>query len=114
VVAQMIKGIDVVLYEKTKVGVDAFNAPVYADKPVMVKDVLVCPSTSQEILDSTNLYGKKAVYTLAIPKGDNHDWSDATISFFGKKWKSFGIPSEGISEMIPLRWNKKVMVERYE
>lgn len=110
----MIKGIDVVLYEKTKVGVDAFNAPVYTDKPVMVKDVLVCPSTSQEILDSTNLYGKKAVYTLAIPKGDNHDWADATISFFGKKWKSFGIPLEGIEEMIPLRWNKKVMVERYE
>lgn len=110
----MIRGIDVILYEKTETGVDTFNAPVYEDKPVIVSNILVAPSTSQEILDSTSLYGKKAVYTLAIPKGDKHDWQDTTVVFFGKKWKTFGIPLEGINELIPLKWNKKVMVERYE
>lgn len=110
----MIKGIDVILYEKIKVGTDAFNAPVYVDKPVTISNVLIAPSTSQEILDSTNLYGKKATYTLAIPKEDAHDWKDVTVVFFGKKWKTFGIPLEGIEELIPLKWNKKVMVERYE
>ena len=110
----MIKGIDIILYEKTKIGIDAFNTPVYANKPVTVKNVLVSPSSSQEIIDSTNLYGKKAIYILAIPKGDTHDWQDTIVSFFGKKWKTFGIPLEGIESMIPLSWNKKVMVERYE
>ena len=60
-----------------------------------------------------NLTGKKAVYTLAIPKGDTHDWEDKEVKFFGKRWRTFGIPLEGIEQLIPLDWNKKVMVERY-
>ncbi len=36
--------------------------------------------------------------------------SKSTVS----KWRSFGIPSQGIEDMIPLDWNKKVTVERYE
>ena len=60
-----------------------------------------------------NLFGKKAVYTLAIPKGDTHKWEDSVVEFFGHKWKTFGFPIEGIESNIPLDWNKKVMVERY-
>ncbi|HHJ8372345.1 hypothetical protein [Streptococcus pyogenes] len=54
------------------------------------------------------------VYTLAIPKGDNHDWGDKEVRFFGEKWRTVGLALEGIEELIPLEWNKKVMVERYE
>jgi len=54
------------------------------------------------------------VYTLAIPKGDTHDWENQVIEFWGKTWKSFGMPLEGIESNIPLAWNKKVTVERYE
>lgn len=110
----MIQGITVTLYEKEKTGTDAFNEDVYEEMPLTIDDVLVAPATSQEILDTNNLYGKKAVYTLAIPKGDTHDWVDKKISFFGKDYHSFGVPLEGIECDIPLRWNKKVMVEVYE
>ena len=110
----MLKGITVTLYEKTLIGHDAFNQDIYEEIPVEIDDVLVAPSTSQEILDNVNLYGKKAVYTLAIPKGDEHDWTDCKISFFGMDFHSFGIPLEGIECDIPLKWNKKVMVEIYE
>lgn len=110
----MIKGMDVVLYEKVQNGVDDFNNPIYEETPITVSNVLVAPSTSDEITDSTNLYGKKAVYTLAIPKGDAHRWEDSKIVFFGKEWRSFGTPLEGMEDMIPLKWNKKVTVERYE
>lgn len=109
-----IKGVQITLYEKTKTGEDEFNAPVYAETAEPVDNVLIAPATSQEILDTINLYGKKAVYTLAIPKGDTHDWMDKHVSFFGEEWKTFGIPLEGIECNIPLDWNKKVMVERYE
>lgn len=109
----MIKGITVVLLVKEQVGVDAFKAPIYETKEVEVENVLVAPSTSDDIVTSQDLYGKKAVYTLGIPKEDTHDWEDATIKFFGQKWKSFGFPLEGIEENIPLAWNKKVMVEQY-
>ena len=110
----MIKGITVTLYNKTLDSTDGFGDPVYTETAVNVDDVLVYPASSTEILETTNLYGKKAVYTLAIPKGDTHEWEDKRVSFFGKEWHTFGIPTQGIEENIPLRWNMKVMVERYE
>lgn len=107
-------GITVTLYEVVQTGEDAFNQAIYKETPVEVDNVLVTPSSASEILDTVNLYGKKAVYTLAIPKGDTHDWEDRRVDFFGKSWRVFGIPSEGIDDLIPLDWNKKVTVERYE
>ena len=109
----MIKGIPVILYTEKAVGKDSLNNTIYKPTPETIENVLVAPSSSQEIVDSTNLYGKKAVYTLAIPKGDEHDWRDKTVEFFGSKWKTFGEPLMGIDELIPLSWNKKVTVERY-
>lgn len=108
------KTITVTLYEKRQTGVDGFNKAIYTETPVDVTDVLVAPASAQETLDAVNLYGKKAVYTMAIPKGDTHSWEDCRVSFFGKDWHVFGIPLEGIECDIPLRWNKKVTVERYE
>lgn len=107
------RGITVTLYERTQVGTDAFHAPVYEETPVEVENVLVAPASTTEILDTVNLYGRKAVYTMAIPKGDTHDWENRRVSFFGADWRTFGIPTEGVEELIPLSWNKKVMVERY-
>ena len=108
------QGITVTLYEETEVGEDAFNQAIFEETPVEVENVLVTPSSHSEILDSVNLYGKKAVYTLAIPNGDTHDWEDRRGEFFGESWRVFGIPSEGIDGLMPLDWNKKVTVERYE
>lgn len=109
-----IKGITVTLYEQTQTGTDAFNDPIYTETAINVDNVLVYPSTQTEILETVNLYGRKAVYTLGIPKGDTHDWENRRIDFFGQSWRSFGIPSQGIEDMIPLDWNMKVTVERYE
>ena len=107
-------GITVTLYEETQIGTNAFNEPIYQTTAVNVDNVLVTPTTATEVLETTNLYGKKAVYTLAIPKGDTHEWEYKRIDFFGESWKSFGIPQTGIEANIPLDWNTKVTVERYE
>ena len=109
----MIKGITITLYTKKEVGKDAFNHPIYEEIAEEVDNVLVAPSTTDDIVTSQDLYGKKAVYTLAIPKGDAHDWLDCKVEFFGMVWKTFGYPIQGIEENIPLEWNKKVMVEAY-
>lgn len=111
---KMIKGITVTLYEKKQTGTDGFKRPIYEEVPVQVEDVLVSPSSDQEVVSSLDLTGRKAIYTLAIPKGDKHVWTDRKVKFFEKTWKTIGIPTEGIEENIPLHWNKKVMVERYE
>ena len=60
-----------------------------------------------------HLTGKKAVYNIAIPKGDQHIWEDNRVDFFGESWHVLSFPQQGIDEMIPLDWNQKWMVERY-
>lgn len=109
-----IKGITVTLLEKTKIGVDTFNQPIYKETEIEINDVLVVPSSNDDIVTSQDLVGKKAVYTLGIPKGDTHNWENARVKFFNKIWSVFGFSIEGIEENIPGRWHKKVMVERYE
>ena len=109
----MIEGMTIVLYEKKKIGEDEFHHPIYEEIPVEVENVLVVPASSTDVVEGLNLYGKKAVYTIAIPKGDEHKWEDVIVEFFGERWRTFGFPLEGIEEMIPLSWNKQVKVERY-
>lgn len=108
-----IKGITVTLINRKEVGRDPIGEPIYEEVPIEVENVLVSPTSSDDIVNNFELYGKKAVYTLAIPKGDTNNWTDAKVKFFGETWRTFGIPLEGIEAMIPLSWNKKVQVERY-
>ncbi|WP_427814291.1 hypothetical protein ACQKTA_04180 [Enterococcus sp. 22-H-5-01] len=108
-----IKGITVQLVNPITEGIDPFGNPIYKDKVVTVENVLIAPTSSDDIVNQLSLTGKKAVYTLGIPKGDTHDWEDKKVKFFGQEWRTFGLSLEGIESLIPLDWNKKVMVERY-
>lgn len=108
-----IKGIAVTLINKVEKGKDPFGKPVYEDVEIPVGNVLVSPTSTDDIVNQLNLTGKKAVYTLAIPKGDTHIWEDSEVRFFNKRWRVFGMETQGIDHLIPLDWNKKVMVEQY-
>jgi hypothetical protein len=111
----MLKGITVTLYDRVKTGTDNLNAPIYEEVPVSVDNVLVAPMSTEEVLQMYTLTGRKAVYQLGIPKRDAHDWpAGKKVTFFGEDWRIIGIPEEGIEALIPLSWNKKVRVERYE
>lgn len=112
--ANRIHGITIQLYEQTQTGVDAFNRPVYSEKAVDVEDVLIGEPSSQDVVDELNLSGRMLAYTLAIPKGDAHTWEGRKVGFFGDTFRVIGKPTQGIEENIPLKWNKKVKVERYE
>lgn len=110
----MIKGISIIYIHKNQEGLDAFNRPIYTEKEEVIENVLIAPTTTNDIVTSQDLTGKKAVYTLAIPKGDEHKWENAKVRFFGEEWQVVGMPLEGIEENLPLSWNKKVTVVRYE
>lgn len=109
-----IKGIPVILIDRQQIETDPFGTPIYGDVEIEVDNVLVSPTSSDDIVNQLELTGKKAVYTLAIPKSDTNSWENKEVRFFGDRWRVFGIPLQGIEELIPLDWNKKVMVERYE
>lgn len=108
-----IKGVTVTLTKKTANGFDDFGAPKWTISTTTVDNVLIAPTSNDDYTTQLNLTGKKAVYTLAIPKGDTNNWEDTEVEFFGKKWRTFGFTTHGIESLIPLDWNKKVMVEAY-
>lgn len=109
-----IKGITVTLIEHLRTDTDPFGAPVYVDKETQIDNVLVSPTLSDDVINQLNLTGRKAVYTLAIPKGDTHEWAGQEVRFFGERWRVFGEPLRSIDHLTPLDWNLKVTVERYE
>ena len=109
------RGITITLYDRTETGRDSLNAPIYSETAVTVNNVLVAPMSDTEVLEVYNLTGRKAVYQMGIPKGDTNDWSAGKrVSFFGQDWRIIGMPTSGIDALIPLDWNTKVRVERYE
>lgn len=109
-----IKGIPVKLSVKTQTGIDGFNRPTYEVFQEVVENVLVGEPYAEDVVNEINLSGKRIAYVLAIPKGDTHTWENTEVEFWGMTFKTVGIPTQGIDDNIPLQWNKKVKVERYE
>ncbi|MCQ2499772.1 MAG: hypothetical protein MJ117_00325 [Lachnospiraceae bacterium] len=109
------RGITVILYEQRKTGVNALDEDLYEETRCEVENVLVGQPTEQEIIEALNLYGKKAVYILGIPKEDTHIWTAGEkVEFFGEVFRIIGKPIKGIDNLIPGPWNMKVRVESYE
>ncbi len=109
----MIQGMPVRLYDRIETGVDDFNSPIYRDEPIRVENVLICPASAEAVTEGIQMYGKRAVYELCIPKGNTNVWEDRTVEFFGRKWQTFGPALEWIGANVPLGWNKRIKVERY-
>lgn len=106
------KGVTVILHEKTQTGVDGFNNPVYSVSSVPVENVLVGEPTTDDITSSISLYGKQIQYMLGLPKGDTHVWTDTEVEIFGETFRTFGDMIQGIEANVPTPWHKKVRVER--
>lgn len=110
-----IHGITITLHERTDTGAkDSLNRPKYETREIQVENVLIQPLTEQEITDTLDLTGKKAVYRLFLPKGDNHTWTDRKVSFWGQNWRVVGDSQEYIEDMVPLAWNKQIRVEKID
>ena len=110
----MLKGINVTLYTKTQTGEDDAHNPVYEETPVTVHNVLVGEPSAEEITTELQLTGRRLAYTLAIPKGDAHSWEDAKVEFFGQPSAPAAALRRAFESMIPLCWNKKCKVVRFE
>lgn len=108
-----IKGETIVLYQQTQTGVDDFNRPIYEEVAEEVENVFVGVPTTEQVTNELNLTGKRLAHILGIPKGDTHEWTDAIVEFHGRKWKTFGFPIKGNSELMPFEWDQNVNVEYY-
>ena len=109
-----LKGISVTLHEKVQTGFDPFGEPTFKIEETVVDNVIVAPATNDDLLSSINIDGTKTTYLLCIPKKDTHEWRDVDVEFMGKKWHTYTDTIEWIEDMVPLKWNKKVLCELYE
>lgn len=112
--ALMIKGKTITLYETVEHGFDDFNRPIIHEVATSIENVLIQPASNEAIVSELEVYGKHISYILHIPKGDNHNWSDAIVEFYGNKWKTYGEEIIYDEDLTPLSWNKQIKVERYE
>lgn len=101
------------LFDKIQTGTDAFKAPIYQENSIDVENVLICPVSTEDIAEDLQLYGKRAVYELHIPKTDANQWENRIVEFYGQRWQTFGIPLQWMEALTPGPWNRKVKVERY-
>lgn len=115
-----LSGISVILYDEVQIGTDNFGDPIVEEVPVEVENVLVGEPTSDDIVSSTQIYGKVIRYMLGIPKGDTHDWMNKKVSWtdaYGiiHTVMTFGFPITGIEANFPrqLPWHMKVRCEEY-
>lgn len=106
------KGATVTLHVRTQTGTDSFGNPTFTESTKAVANVLIGQPSTEEIASSIELYGKKIEYMLGIPKGNEDDWEDTVVEFWGHSYRTFGFTIQGIEENIPTPWHRKVRVER--
>lgn len=109
----MIKGETVILIEKIKNGTDAFGAPIFTENEVEIKDVLIGNPSTDAVINELQLHGKRLIFVLGIPKGDNHNWQDTIVVIRGERFKTYGFPLTQTAANVPGRWNTQVKVEIY-
>lgn len=110
----MIKGVTIQLFVRGEI-TDPFGAPEIAGGQwIDVDNVLYGEPSTDDVTNTLNLYGKRVAYVLAIPKGDTHKWTDTLVRLPDGVYRTIGFPTHGIDELMPLAWNMKVKVERYD
>jgi len=113
----MLHGVTIQIKIKGEATYNSFGEAIAAESWENVADVLVGLPTTEDMPAHGELLGRRVDYVLGIPKGDGHVWEDAEVILpapFAGRYRTVGFPVAGIEDMIPLRWNKKVKVERIE
>lgn len=113
----MFKGTTVLLHVKRRIGTDDFGTPEYEDGGTAeIKNVLIGQPSEMDVI-TANQMGKHIAYTLGIPVSDDHDWTDADVEFWGRKFRTVGITVQGMGGLVPPVWGevrKNIVVEAYE
>lgn len=111
-----IKGIPIILYETVVVGQDDFNRDIEEETATTIDNVVVGQPSSEDVISEITVSGKRVAYNLAIPVGDDHDWTNKIVEFYGRKWRTIGIPTQYIDGFMGenFQWNKQIKVEAYE
>lgn len=110
----LIKGKQIILYERTKTGCDPFGKDVFEERAVLVDNVLINTYASTEVVNTDDYEGKKQQISISVPKNDTHTWAGSSVMWRGHRYNIVGPVKEGDDDLIPLDWNGIYIGERYE
>lgn len=111
----MIRGITIRLIERSVAAASGGTA-VGTENAVSVRNVLIGEPESRTMPDLLDPLGIRTSYTLALPKGDTHNWIGGIVTLPAPWFGDFYVDGEataGIEANIPLCWNRKVRITRW-
>lgn len=96
-------------------GVDAGNAPVYADGIIEpVDNVLVAPASTADATDGNRPDGITVNLTLAFPRDYASSLHGCDVIIRGERYRVVGDPIPVDGGLTPTAWNRRVTVYRSE
>lgn len=106
-----IRGEDVIVVRRERVGTLPGNTPEYADVETPVKNVLVAPGPREDLPDRVD--GTKIVFNLHFPKTFQGSLRNASVKVRGgDALPVIGDPQPYTGANTPGAWNMPVEVER--
>lgn len=108
------RGENVTVITATPTGVDEFNNPTHTRTELTVTDVLVAPTTTNDLTGSTRPDGKTTTLTLHFPKTFTGRLAGALVRVRGVEYRVVGNPVAYQTANTPTRWNRPVELEEVE
>lgn len=109
------KGEQVTIYRRERVGTGPGNTPLYEDVETSVDDVLVAPGARTDVVDSNRPDGVEVAWTLHFPKTFSGSLRGASVSVRGEpKARVIGDPKPFTLANTPTRWHMPVELERVD
>lgn len=104
------KGEIVIVERRTKIGVDDLNDPIYETTSTEVSNVLVCPGSTSNVIESIRPDGVEVAYTLHFPKTFSGSLRGCRISVRDEWYSVIGDPKPYMLENCPTEWCMPVEV----
>ena len=108
----MIRGVDVTVTRRTATTCDAMGEPVFSLTTTTVGNVLWHEASTDEIDESTRMFGVECDLSLDFPKTYTDSLEGCTVNVNGDEYRVLGDPKGYMAENTPTPWNRSVKVAR--
>lgn len=108
------QGEQVEIITRTQIGEDDFKTPIYAEKSIVVENVLVAPAYTDDLTGGQRSEGDKTRLELHFPKTFTTNLRGATAKIRGSLYKIEGDPQAYIPANTPTCWGRKAEAVRVD
>lgn len=108
----MISGMEVEVVRRTMTGRDEMGEPIFSESHEPVGNVLVTPSSTDEMDETNRAFGISCELTLHFPKDYTASLEGCSVIVYGDEYRVLGDPQPYMPENTPTPWNREAKVAR--